>query len=335
MKKTIAIIFSLMLASVLLITTLTVSAAEIKEGKFEIAEISANPGDTVTVPISFTENPGIMAVTINFTYDSKVLEFVKYHKGTVVSDYGVKAFPEENRIRFVSCQNSNDTLNNGTFISFEFKVKKGAKAGLSNIGISYSKGDFCNKNLDRIMPKVISGGVKVQFDGSNCGHTNYTDWEKVAEPSCEGEGKKQKYCLACGHVESESIPKTDHHYEDNWTIEVAATKDEDGVMVRYCVFCQEEQRRSYSLEQSGNKIPNKKDDAVSNDVVTDILGEYEPDEQDPVKDLDSFIEGVAPDIQKDGNVTVMEKIEEAYPALKTILSWFERLFMLLFGLFLV
>ncbi len=337
MKKIIAIIFSAMLVSVLLITTLTAYAADIRQGKFEVAEISANPGDTVIVPITFTENPGIMAVTINFTYDSSVLEYVNYHKGTVVSDYGVKAFPEENRIRFVACQNSNDTLNNGTFISFEFKVKKNAKAGLSQIGINYSKGDFCNKNLDRIMPKVVSGGVKVQFVGDNCDHSRYSDWEKVAEPSCEGEGKKQKYCLNCGHVESESIPKSNHYYEDNWTIEVAATKDKDGVMVRYCVFCQNEQRRNYSLEQSGDKIPNQKDEAVSNDVVTDILGEVEPEEpeQDPVKDLDSIIGSIAPDIQKDSDITVMEKIKECYPALDKILSWFEKIFIFLFGLFLV
>lgn len=339
MKKIIAILSSVMLISVLLITTLTTSAAQIKKGKFEIANVSANPGDTVIVPITFNENPGIMAVTINFTYDSNVLEYVKYHKGTVISDYGVKAFPDENRIRFVCCQNSNDSVNNGTFISFEFKVKNGAKAGLSKIDINYTKGDFCNKNLDRIMPSVTSGGVNVQFTGSNCDHSEYSDWEKVAEPTCETDGIEQRYCLNCGHVESGSIEKTGHYYEDNWTVEVAATKDKDGTLIRYCVFCQHAQRKNYTYQETGDdKIPNTKDSAVSNDVVTIILGETKKakeEEFDATKEIDSFIENVNPDLQLEGDVSITEKIEESYPALEKIILFFEKAFLVLFGLFLV
>lgn len=332
MKRIIAVIFSLVLISGLLVSSLTTSAADLKEGKFEIANVQANPNDTVIVPISFTENPGIMAVTINFTYDSNVLEYVKYHKGTVVSDYGVKAYPEENRIRFVSCQNSNDTINNGTFISFEFKVKSNAKVGLSKIDIKYSRGDFCNKNLDRIMPSVTAGGVNVKYNGSNCDHSEFSEWETVAEPTCEGEGIKQRYCLSCAHIETDSIPKVDHCYEENWTIEVPAKKGKDGVMVRYCLFCQKPQRRNYSIDVTGdNKIPNKKDEAVSNDVVTDILGEAKPGDYNPdsYNEVDNIISNIVPDD------SVMEKIEETNPILYTIFSFFEKLFVLLLGLFLV
>lgn len=338
MKRIISLVFALAITLTFMLSSLTASAQVVYKGKMEVAVISANPKDTVIVPISFNENPGIMAVTIDFTYDSSVLEYVKFYKGNVVSDYGVAAYPEQNRVRFVSCQNSNDTLKNGTFISLEFKVKENAKAGLSEISVKYTNGDFCNKNLDRIMPKIISGGVKVAFNGSNCEHKSYNEWEKVAEPTCEAGGTEQHYCLACGHSESREIEKTGHNFDDDWVIKTPATKDSDGVMVRYCIFCQKAETRNYTLEQSDDEnIPNQKDDIISNDKVEDILGEQKPQEEEknPVKDLDDLISQIAPELQPEGEMGVMEKIEESVPALKKILNFFEMILLFVFRLIFV
>ena len=45
-------------------------------------------------------------------------------------------------------------------------------------------------------------------------HT-YNDWVVVTPATCTAAGKKQHTCTECGHVETEVIPATGHHWKDN------------------------------------------------------------------------------------------------------------------------
>ena len=316
--------FSLFLCVILLLSVFVFSASAENtktDGTINIATIQAAVGDTVIVPVTITENPGIMAITINFTYDSSTLEYVSYSKGNIFSDYGVKAFPEENRIRFVNCE-SGDKKKDGTFLSFEFKVKDTAKMGLSEIGISYSKGDFCNYDLQKLMPTVIVGGVDVAFNGSNCVHKSYGEWSEVTPATCEQEGAEQRTCKTCGHTEQKKTEKLSHKYSNDWTVQTAATEDAVGYMVRYCEYCDSfTDKIEYSLQQSVDEgFPNT---------------EGEPIEKNEHSD---FIEDALEKVEKEKNkdrATAFDKIKEVIPGIDKILKILESIFVWLLAIFFI
>lgn len=145
--------------SLLLGVCFTASAAG-TDGHITVSTVTAVNGDTVVVKLTMSENPGIMAMTISVTYDSSVLTYEKFYRG-YLRDYTVADHPDENLIRFVNCENGN-ARNNAVIVSFQFKVKDSAAFGFYPINIEYKQGDFCNWKLEKLMPKITSGGVNHQ-----------------------------------------------------------------------------------------------------------------------------------------------------------------------------
>lgn len=280
-KKLISVLTVLSLLATILNFGFAASAKTVKKGIVTVGTISAVVGDTVIVPVSISENPGIMAITISITYDSSVLEYVRFFRGTVVKDYTVAAHPDKNLIRFVNCESS-DKTNDGELINLQFKIKDNAMAELYPISVSYSAGDFCNYELDKIMPEVVSGGIEVAFNGSNCTHKKYGEWTVAAEPSCEDCGAEQRICKTCGHIELRDTDPIGHEYSNKWTIDRPATKEQDGMMTRYCIRCDDYvDRISFSLENANeggfkNEITNE---VPVNEFTESLFKEQYPDSQ--------------------------------------------------------
>ncbi len=279
MKKIISFILSICICITVLASAFSVSAAVVNKGIITIGSTAANTGDEISIPIDISENPGIMAITISITYNSKSLQFIEFLEGKVIKDYTVVDHPDKNIIRFVSCESTNRRRND-TLITLRFKVKDNAEWEFSKIDIKYSQGDFCNWDLDKIMPTVVSGGVDIAYNGSNCSHKNYGEWKIIAEPTCDSEGVKERICPKCNHVDSQKIEKVGHEFPEEWTIETVATKDNPGTMVRYCITCNNFcDRIEYTVEDSekgefdneiGTEIPK-------NDVIKDNFQEQNPD----------------------------------------------------------
>ena len=51
-------------------------------------------------------------------------------------------------------------------------------------------------------------------DYATAAHT-YNDWVVVTPATCTTAGQKQRTCTVCGHVETQEIPATGHHWKDN------------------------------------------------------------------------------------------------------------------------
>ena len=275
-------IFSVLLAICFIIGVLclapTVSAAEIKKGIVEVSTVNGITGEEVVVPVLIKENPGIMAVTISVTYEPDALEYVGYYYGNVFNDYTIAAHPDRKLVRVVICETRNKKTD-GKIISLRFNVKKDAKAELTPINVEYSRGDFCNWNLDKIMPEVVSGGVEVAFNGENCPHKKYGEWSVVTEPVCEEVGVKVRTCDFCGHNDYKEIKPIGHTYSENWTVDKPATEDRDGTMSRYCIRCDDYvDRITFSLEQSEKEeIDNTIwEDFTDNEKAEEIFKEQNP-----------------------------------------------------------
>ena len=286
MKKLLTLILSLCLGFAVFSSFFNISAAEVNKGIITIGTTAANTGDEISIPIDIAENPGIMAITISITYDSNSLEYIEFLKGKVLKDYTVADHPSKNIIRFVSCE-STDRMRDGTLLTLRFKVKDNAEWNFSKIDISYSKGDFCNWDLDKIMPTIVAGGVDIAYNGNNCSHKDYSEWKTISEPTCASEGVKERICQKCKHVDSLKLEKTGHEFPEEWTVEKVATNEEAGTMVRYCISCNVfVDRIEYTLEDSeqGNFDNEIGTEIPKNDIIEDNFHEQNPDKElTPVK----------------------------------------------------
>ena len=319
--------------SLLIFSAPAVSAADVCQGKIEVGTVEGITGDIVAVPIKLTENPGIMAVTVSITYDPEVLKYKGAYYGDIFNDYTVANHPDRKLIRLVICEMRNKT-NDGNIIILKFQVKDNAKAELTKIGLEYSRGDFCNWNLDKIMPTVTSGGINVAFNGENCPHKNYGKWTVVSKPTCVDKGLDERVCELCGHKEYKDTDPIGHTYSDKWTVDRPATAEKDGTMSRYCIRCDDYvDRVSFSLEQSEES--DIKNDIWSeipdNNVGNELFKEQFPDEEltpnqekpdDTPLDVEDIIGEIIPEAETpDGeNVSVLDKIAEAFPNYATWLK---------------
>ncbi|MBR6510304.1 MAG: hypothetical protein IKT38_06840 [Clostridia bacterium] len=334
----------LLVALIAVLISVPCFAAEkviVEQGVITIGRVSGNTGDTVIVPITIEENPGIMAITISITYDSSALQLIEDLPGNVIYSHEIQDHPSKNLIRLVTLE-SLDRKNNGTLISLKFKIKPKTKVGLTEISIKYSSGDFCNWKLHRIMPKIISGGVDVGLSEDNCPHKNYSNWTVAAIPTCTDGGYDNRICNDCGHVELRNNSPIGHEFSKDFTIDKAATKDESGLMSRHCIRCAEfTDQISYTLKDStdGNIKNEFGNVAAPNDYVNNLVAEQiEPETSETASsgskennsskievsepdNSNSQTESNEPSLEKE-KITVKDKILESFPKGKIILIVF-------------
>ena len=61
---------------------------------------------------------------------------------------------------------------------------------------------------------TVTPTVSLDRDHVTAAHT-YGEWTTVKEATCTAAGQKQHTCTKCGHVETQVIPATGHHWVDN------------------------------------------------------------------------------------------------------------------------
>ena len=264
-----AVIISLCLALVML-NLFTVNATTTPN--INISTKTANLGDTVTIDINISNNPGIMAMAFCIVYDSDSLSFESYEKG-YLSSCTLKDHSDKGHVSFVNVEGS-DKTNNGKIISLCFKVKDNAKSGLHQIYLANSDrqkngnklhNSFANSKQDYIIPTVTSGGIIIL---GNCQTEHkYGSWHTTKDANCAETGLKNRTCELCGYNE-EVIITVPHNFETEWTIDKAATPDTDGEMSRHCTDCDATTDKIiFSYEEiGGDETP---DDNTSSDTTSD------------------------------------------------------------------
>lgn len=126
MKKLLAVAIALALvfscASVAFAATNLVISAE---------NISANPGDTIEVPLNLTQNSGFSYMKVRIVYDTSSLELLSMVNGTVsTSSFSTSG----NAILWDSDTNAAAT---GTLATCTFKIKDSATAGSYSIEVNF------------------------------------------------------------------------------------------------------------------------------------------------------------------------------------------------------
>ena len=283
--------FSLLVCIVLIVAALcnTVPAsAEKYDFSVSVNEVTAIPGDSVIFNIDIADNPGIMALTITLHYDPEVLEYETYYAGKLKKDTFA---PHDGYVSIVYCGSGN-FKGNGTLYSVQFKVKDTAKVGFYPVKVKHIrpaqygdslKGCFANSDTSiDYNPQSIAGGISVGYNGENCDH-KFGAWENIVEALCKQEGKRTHSCTLCGHTTQETVDKLGHEYSKEWTIDIAASKGQDGEMSRHCIRCDAKTDVViFTLSDSEeNDFSNSEGDQVKTedwDELEEVVTEPQPEE---------------------------------------------------------
>ena len=126
-----------------------------------VGSVEAEEESIVKVPVTVSNNPGFTAHLVNVTFDGKVIEYMGYEKGDVISDY--EFVPGDNSVSILHSEAElKDTTNNGTMYTLKFRVigKSGDK---SDVKINVpSDGGFINLDEKDLEPIITNGAVTVK-----------------------------------------------------------------------------------------------------------------------------------------------------------------------------
>ena len=113
----------------------------------------AHPGDTVTLSIKLTSNPGVAMMRLPLEYDTSKLEKVSF-SGVALGDgsWSINTYAT-----WIS--GSEDCFGTGAIVNLKFTVKEGATGFAKvTIGSGYNIGNF---NEERLSANITSGGVNI------------------------------------------------------------------------------------------------------------------------------------------------------------------------------
>lgn len=124
-------------------------------GEITIGKVTGAPGETVTVPVSITKNPGINTFALGFDYDTKNMTLVDV---AINEDLGGQFTYSKKAVWL----NSKDTKYTGEILTLTFKILDTAVQGESYINIVYNTGDISNYDEEDVYFEIAKGNVNVQ-----------------------------------------------------------------------------------------------------------------------------------------------------------------------------
>ena len=128
--------------------------------KVQIGTVSGKTGDTVTVPVSIADNPGIAGFTFVFDYDTSAMSLTGISKGAVLQD---GTFTPNVSGKTLNWFNAVNVTENGVLFNLTFKVT--ASEGSYNVTAALKDGkktNFVNENATPQRITFEEGKVQIQ-----------------------------------------------------------------------------------------------------------------------------------------------------------------------------
>ncbi len=147
-------ILSLLIVALLMCGMIPSAAAE-GNPRFIVSDVSAMPGEEVTLTVSLADNPGLASFEYTVVYDSAVLEWTGVTKGSLPGNWDVAV---GEAVTWINADNCTD---NGVVTTLSFKVKEGAAAQKSTVTIEYDPDNVFDENGDNVSFAVVPGSVTV------------------------------------------------------------------------------------------------------------------------------------------------------------------------------
>lgn len=144
---------------------LTVGAVSADTLILAAGQADGDPGETVTVPITISQNPGMIALKVRISYDPDQLELlaqpdcssanVKFQNKTFSRDLSANPYSAV----FDSSTVTENITAAGTLMTLTFKIKENAAPGNTEIAVTVA--NVCDFDLKSVPYKAESGSVTV------------------------------------------------------------------------------------------------------------------------------------------------------------------------------
>ena len=163
MKKNVIIIAAVVLAVAIIAVGAIFVIPAITGGKnstpvIKVGSETVSSGKTVKVPVTISENPGFMAILLEFEYDTKLLKYVNYSEGSFLDDYNISE--KDGVIKFLSLGDK-DIKKNGEIVYLEFEAI-GAAGSEAEIKLNLAEGSICNFDEEVIKGKAENGKITIK-----------------------------------------------------------------------------------------------------------------------------------------------------------------------------
>ncbi len=157
--KQLVCIFLCSLLMLLPLCSVTVSAEQVLT--VSLPQVQEKAGEAVELPITITNNPGIISVKVELSYNTSLLT-LENAKGGVFQ--GVSFGPLTNSsftVNWMDSLHGNNTTN-GILAVLTFRVNKTAKAGEIPVTLSANPVEIFDNDFNPQPFRLINGAVKVQ-----------------------------------------------------------------------------------------------------------------------------------------------------------------------------
>lgn len=161
MKKTFSI---LIIFAICFVSTAFMVVCADNNFNLKLECVDAKPGDIVEVDIVLENNPGIVAMLFDLTYDDR-LQLVDVKDGGIVDgaffgkDYSAKPY----KMLWNSASYSN-FCDDGTLVTLYFKVADDAVDGEASVCLQYNRKNIYNVDLSFVDINLINGMVRIKSD---------------------------------------------------------------------------------------------------------------------------------------------------------------------------
>ena len=135
----------------------TVKNEDIEAGVITVGTVTGMPGETVSVPVSVTKNPGMNTFSLGFVYDTSRLELLDV---TVDENLGGQFTYSKKAVWL----NSKDTTYTGKILDLTFKVLDTALVGDASVAVTYNTGDISNYDEEDLYFDLVAGKVTVALE---------------------------------------------------------------------------------------------------------------------------------------------------------------------------
>ncbi len=123
---------------------------------------TADPGQTVDIDLTFSNNPGIIAALFELEYDRERLELIKAEdKALLAGAVFSQTYEQYPYVMLWNSSSSKNFTSDGTLVTLTFKVIDDAKGGNAVINVSSKSGNIFDVNLNDVDIHINDGSIHV------------------------------------------------------------------------------------------------------------------------------------------------------------------------------
>lgn len=265
MKKLLSAAFAL----VLLLACLSMSASAAGQGAMTVSSAIGRPGDSVTLSIAITENPGTSTFQARVNFDPAVLQLTNVDKTTALGSTAPSPLNNPCTMTWADTGTAANTYT-GVIATLTFRILDGAMPGNTNVTVSFVSSYDLNTQKNTFnspaatvtvtCPGHVPGqwaeaepagctapgkektnctlcGGEMQRDIDPIGH-NFGEWKNVTPAGCTTSGKDERECSRCHAKEPRDVNPLGHAFSSPVVTKPASCK-EAGIETGTCSRCNE------------------------------------------------------------------------------------------------